>query len=155
MNSAAFQYCHVSGITFGSEMRRRKVVVTSKKQRGRVSNGNALFLDGVDGRSAEARRFRDILAEIASDLGGFDTLSEAQRQLVRRCALLGMRCEIMEAAAISGAAEIDIELYGRLTDRLGRTLQRLGIKRVARDVTPRLRDYIDGSDDDRDRPRAH
>jgi hypothetical protein len=47
----------------------------------------------------------------------------------------------MEARAVSGQ-DIDLEVYGTLTDRLGRAFSRLGLKRVARDVTPRLSDII-------------
>jgi hypothetical protein len=41
----------------------------------------------------------------------------------------------MEADAVSGKA-FDVDLYGQLTDRLGRCLQRLGLERKARDVRP-------------------
>jgi hypothetical protein len=39
----------------------------------------------------------------------------------------------MEGRA-AGGTDIDLEEYGRLTDRLGRCLQRLGLKRQARDL---------------------
>ena len=38
---------------------------------------------------------------------------------------------------------IDLDLFGKLTDRLGRVLQRLGIKRTPRDVTPTVDEYIE------------
>jgi hypothetical protein len=81
------------------------------------------------------------MAEIVSDLGGPDQLSEAQRQLVRRCATIAIACEKMEGRAALGD-EIDLNMYGRLTDRLGRALQRLGLKRQAKDVNVTLRDYL-------------
>ena len=31
----------------------------------------------------------------------------------------------------AAGADIDLEVYGKLTDRLGRTFQRLGLKRIA------------------------
>jgi hypothetical protein len=34
------------------------------------------------------------------------------------------------------ATKIDLDAYGTLTDRLGRALQRLGLKRHPRDITP-------------------
>ena len=113
--------------------------------RSRVTNGRKLFLPGVDGRSALARRFRDIAASLVSDLGGPSHLSEAQMQLIRRCATMSANCELLEAKAASGE-EIDLELHGKLTDRLGRALQRLGLRRVARDVTPNLRDYMEAAE---------
>ena len=77
------------------------------------------------------------MAEIASDLGGSDTLSEAQRQLVRRAAMLSVQGEKMEADAIAGGA-IDLDAYGTLADRLSRLFARLGLKRVARDAAPTI-----------------
>ena len=71
--------------------------------RSRISNGSAL-LEGIDGRSATARRFRDVLNEIVSDLGGSDRLSEGQRQLARRCAMLAVECEKLEALGVAGGA---------------------------------------------------
>jgi hypothetical protein len=44
-------------------------------------------LDELDQRTAAARRARDLVAELKSDLGG--DLSTAQRELVKRAALLG------------------------------------------------------------------
>lgn len=111
--------------------------------RSRVANGNDLFVEPTDRRTAMSRRFRDILSAIISDLGGPERLSEGERQLARRCALLSMECESLEAKSVGGA-EIDLDTYGMLTDRLGRALQRLGIKRVPKDVTPDLRSYIGG-----------
>jgi hypothetical protein len=108
--------------------------------RSRVSNGSAI-LDGIDGRSKEARRFRDVLGEIVSDLGGADRLSEGQRQLARRCAMLAVECEKIEALGVAGEL-IDLEVYGQLTDRIGRAFQRLGVRRVARNVTPSVAEYV-------------
>jgi hypothetical protein len=93
------------------------------------------------GDTAWSRRFRDLLAEIVSDLGGSDRLSEGQRQLARRCATISLECEKIEAHAVAGE-EIDLDCYGQLTDRLGRAFQRLGLRRHPRDVTPDLRSYV-------------
>ena len=82
-----------------------------------------------------AMRFRDLNDDIIADLGGRDRLSTGQLQLVRRAATLSVTAEGMEADAVSGKA-FDVDLYGQLTDRLGRCLQRLGLERKARDVRP-------------------
>ncbi len=113
----------------------------SRTTRSRITNGSTLHLGFVDGRTEAARRFRDVLVEIASDLGGSDTLSEGQRQLARRAAMMSVQCETLEAKSIAGE-EIDLDLYGALSDRIGRAFTRLGIKRAARNVTPDLREYI-------------
>jgi hypothetical protein len=82
-----------------------------------------------------------VLAEIISDIGGHEGLSEGQRQLARRCATIAIACERMEGEAAKGN-EIDLDAYGTLTDRLGRAFGRLGLKRQARDVSPTLSDFL-------------
>jgi hypothetical protein len=108
--------------------------------RSAVTNGKRLHVVRP-GDTAWARRFRDVLVEILSDLG-HDGLSEGQRQLARRCATIAIACERMEGEAAAGN-EIDLDVYGTLTDRLGRTFQRLGLKRQARTVgEPSLADIL-------------
>ena len=68
--------------------------------RSRVSNGKDLFVGGVDGRSAYARRYRDILAQLTSDIGGDP--SEAQSLIIRRATQLAVWCEMAEADAAGG-----------------------------------------------------
>jgi hypothetical protein len=102
--------------------------------------GRQPFIDG-DARLKVSRRFRDVLASIATDLGGVDRLSEGRKQIARRCAMLSVECEIMESAAVAGEP-FDLDVYGQLTDRLGRAFQRLGLKRVMHDVTPDLGTYL-------------
>ena len=126
---------------------RRKSVMLASRSRSSVTNGKRLFVEHR-GDTAWARRFRDVLVEIISDLGGLDVLSEGQKQLARRAATLCITCERMEGKAAAGE-EIDLTAYGMLTDRLGRTFARLGLKRRPRDVTPDplvfARTYCDGA----------
>jgi hypothetical protein len=111
-----------------------------KDQRSAVTNGKRLHVVSP-GDTKWARRWRDVLAEIVSDLGGADLLSEGQKQLARRCATIAIACEKMEGEAAQGC-EIDLDAYGTLTDRLGRALQRLGLERKPRDVTPSLGELL-------------
>jgi len=97
-----------------------------------VSNGTSLFLEAVDGRSALARRYRDILGQIVSDLGSEP--SEAQSLIARRAATLACWCEQSEAE-MAGGKELDIGSFTTATNTLRRLLETLGIKRQARDVT--------------------
>jgi hypothetical protein len=78
-------------------------------------------------------------------MGGSDGLSEGQRQLARRAVTLSIACERMEGQAAAGE-EIDLEQYGRLTDRLGRTFARR-LKRQARDITPSLDELLAADDE--------
>jgi len=110
------------------------------RHRSAVTNGKRLHVV-QPGDTAWARRFRDVLTEITNDLGGADLLSEGQRQLIRRATTISIMCEKLEGDAAAGAA-INLEDYGKLTDRLGRAFQRLGLKRQPRDVTPSLAEYL-------------
>jgi hypothetical protein len=108
--------------------------------RSAVTNGKRLHVV-APGDGKWARRFSDILAEIISDLGGAGAgLSEGQRQLARRAATISIACEKMEGEAAAGQP-IDLDVYGTLTDRLGRAFQRLGLKRQARPVET-LQEYL-------------
>lgn len=111
-----------------------------KDQRSAVTNGKRLHVE-APGTTAWARRFRDVFAEILSDLGGHEGLSEGQRQLARRCATMSIACEKMEGEAAKGE-DIDLDTYGTLSDRMGRAFQRLGLHRQARDITPTLSDVL-------------
>jgi hypothetical protein len=92
---------------------------TRPRGRLKLSNGKKL-LPMSDGRSMVARRFRDLYLDICNDLGGIDRLSEGQRQLSKRAAMLSAESERMEALAARGdKEEFDCEAYG-LCDRLGR-----------------------------------
>jgi hypothetical protein len=117
---------NASTIREGSERRPPKV-------RSAVTNGKRLHVV-APGDGKWSRRFADILGEIIGDLGGADLLSEGQRQLARRCATISIACERMEGETAAGNP-IDLDVYGTLTDRLGRCFQRLGLKRQPRDVS--------------------
>jgi hypothetical protein len=121
-----------------SPRRRQKADIALAVTRLRVTNG-ALFMDR-DQRNKASRRFKDLLRGIANDLGGPEQLSIAQAQLIRRCSMLCVQCEIMEHAAIAGDP-FDVEVFAQLTNVLGRSFQRLGFKRVPKDVAT-LESYL-------------
>jgi hypothetical protein len=97
-----------------------------------------------DLRLGPARRFRGLVVRMTTDLGGVEVLSAGEQQLIRRCAMISVQCEAMEQDAITGKP-LDATVYGTLTGYLTRTLSVLGLKRVPRDVTPTLRDYLDAA----------
>ena len=101
--------------------------------RSKVSNGSACFLDGVDGRSILARRYRDILRQLISDIGGDP--SEAQSIIAKRAATLATWCELCEARMAKGE-DLNIQEFTTATNALRRLLADLGLERLARDVTP-------------------
>jgi hypothetical protein len=107
--------------------------------RSALTNGRRLSAD-VDGRSAWARRFRDVLEGLFADLGGEDRATETQRTLIRRIATLVVESEIMEskmAAAGTGAGQKRLATYARCAGTMKRLLEHLDIERQAKDITPR------------------
>jgi hypothetical protein len=124
-----------------SEPLRRVLADRPKWQRSKVSNHNSL-LPGIDGRSAQARRFRDIVAQLVQDQGGLDQMSEARLQLVRRFAAVAVIAEQMEGDLTSGKV-VNITEYASLSSTLVRVAQRIGINRRLKNVTPDLQDYLE------------
>jgi hypothetical protein len=132
---------------------RRSATVRSK-----LANGSKL-LPLTDGRSATARRFRDLYEDICADLGGMDLLSEGQKQLARRAAMLSAEAERLEALAARNerpsrenwkedlANKFDVITYGVICDRLGRLFDRLGLERRARPVSNPVLEYFHCEED--------
>jgi hypothetical protein len=92
------------------------------------------WLTRGDRRGPVARRFRDICRLVSTDLGGFEELSEVQRQIVRRFSTMAVWCEAMETQLADGG-KIDIDEFQRVSGALRRLGETLGLKRVAKDVT--------------------
>jgi hypothetical protein len=118
------------------------------KARSRIANGSSLYLgtaagEPVDGRTVQARVFRDTLAEIVADMGGRDMISEGEFQLARRAAALSVECLISESHQATGK-RLDLETFIPAVNALNRTLGNLGLKRRQRDVTPDPLAYIQG-----------
>src|SRR5256885_8640102 len=79
--------------------------------RSSVTNGRKAFLLG-DGNFPWCR-FKDIAELHASDLGGAETLSEAQLSLCRRASTMEVELERMEGQ-LSLGNEVDLEIYSRM-----------------------------------------
>lgn len=107
--------------------------------RSRVSNGSSTFLDSVDGRSVLARRYRDILGQLISDIGGDP--SEAQSIICRRAATLAVWAEQAESAMAGGNA-LNIAEFTTAVNTLRRLLSDIGLERRAREIVPTLKDYL-------------
>jgi hypothetical protein len=102
-----------------------RVVSRPSTTRSAISNGSRI-LEGVDGRSASARRFKDLVENFSRDLGGVDRLSEAEQSLIRQAASLTMRGEQLQAAIVRGEA-VDPDELIRLSNTARRCLE--GIQR--------------------------
>lgn len=56
------------------------------------------LIDDADGRSRHFRRFKEILATVAGQVGGADGLSPAQAITLRNAAALQLRAEQLQGA---------------------------------------------------------
>lgn len=115
-------------------------IPSANKNRSNLSN-NPFRLPGIDQQSTNGRRFKDLVEDIASDLGGVGALGPAQIVLVRQAALDVMRSETLHAAALRGET-VDPEELTRAGNSATRTLNRLGVKHRPRDTSPSLAEYL-------------
>jgi hypothetical protein len=98
-------------------------------------------LRGVDGRTMASRRYRDISFALADDLGGAAKLSESTQILIRQAAALTVQVESLQSKIVAGE-DVDLEQLTRLSNVLGRTLQRLGLKKPAAPRGPTLAEVL-------------
>jgi hypothetical protein len=79
-----------------------------------------------------------LIAGSISDLGGIDAVSEHEKILVRRAAMLTLQCELLEVRFAKNengeASAKQIETYQRATNTLRRCLESLGLQRRPRDI---------------------
>jgi hypothetical protein len=108
--------------------------VMQAKSVTRAGKVRLMTLDQLDGRTAAARRARDLIEAIEGDLGGSDRLSESARQLVQRAAVLGAFIENCETQWLGGNA-VELADYLAAINAQRRVLATIGLKRVARDVS--------------------
>jgi hypothetical protein len=107
--------------------------MADKRSLSKQTNRKAL-LPGLDGRSAGARRFRDLVGQISTDLGGIDTITESRLQLVKRFCAACVLSEQLESRLAAGAV-IDIVEHGALVSSLCRLSSRIGLDRIPTDIT--------------------
>lgn len=117
-------------------------VTGPRKGRSRVSNGSQALIFG-DGRSAGARRYRDLQAEFAAELGNAEALPPSSRQLVRRLAQVSVELELLEAKRASGD-EIDPIAFVTLVNSQRRLFRDLHARaeRVAKEKPPTLAEAL-------------
>jgi len=82
-------------------------------------------LDDLDHRTLAAKRTRQLLGDIVSDLGGPENVTAAQRQLVQRAAILGDYLEDIEFKWASG---IPVTEYLVAVNAQRRVLATIGLK---------------------------
>ena len=110
----------------------------SPTTRAKVTNGTRL-LAGVDGRSATARRFRDLIAELTPG-GGGEGLAAAERSAIRQAAAMMLRAEQLQAEIVRGEA-VDADTLIRLSSEARRILATVR-KRARPPATPTPTEYL-------------
>ncbi len=108
----------------------RSVVVRKSHGRSAVSNGKILHANaaGIDGRSHNARRFRDLVRSHEVSLGG--NLSEVDMALVRTAAALTLKSEQLQADLAAGR-DVDSDALIRLASTSRRALAAVSAKAIA------------------------
>lgn len=93
--------------------------LASPQQRSRLSN-NPRKLPGVDGRTASARRYRDLVHEVLAEFG-----EDAPTTKVRELATLRMTLETTQGSALAGdpSAANDLIRLSNAVCRLERALR--------------------------------
>jgi hypothetical protein len=105
------------------------------ESRNAMRRARLLTLADLDRRTAAARRARDLVSGLESDLGGSDRLTVAERQLVQRAAVLGAIIEHYEALWLDGRP-INVNEHLASINAQRRCLEAVGLRRVPRDITP-------------------
>jgi hypothetical protein len=109
----------------------KPVTRISTTNRSRTTNGGQL-LDCIDGRSAIARRFRDIKRGLECE---FECNTEAERALIRQAAVLSVLSEQLQAKMVLGEL-VDARTITNLAVQLRRILADLRQRTGQRDPSP-------------------
>jgi len=104
-------------------MSKSKRALSNDRTGTRVGNGSSL-LHSVDGRTLEARRYREIFDGIREDLGG--EISKTQEIFARRAAALAFWCEKSESEMIQSGT-FDQTSFLTAINSLRRILSDLGL----------------------------
>ena len=82
-------------------------------------------------------------------MGGIDQVGAIKLDLIRRLAAIVVQCELLESATMQGQ-KVDISVLCTLASTSVRISSRLGLERVAKDVTT-LEQYLAERDEIADR----
>lgn len=110
--------------------------------------GKTLVLKAGDRRSTAAKRLRTIEKNIIGELG-IETITEAVRVLCVRVAELTLIGEELSDRLVTGK-RVDIELMGRNTDRLHRTMAELREQAKVIRIQEHRKRLLDGALEDDD-----
>jgi hypothetical protein len=95
----------------------------------------------LDSRTAAARMWDNLSANIAADLGGEANLSSVQKTLIEAFVGVSIRLNDLNMRGLRGE-QIDLSELSLAASTLVRIASRIGIARVARDVGSSLGDLL-------------
>ena len=107
-----------------SEADRTNIIPISGCNRSALSNGPLHALGNIDGRSATARRFRDLTMAFADDLGGPDRLNEFDKALIRNAAASVIASDQLQQRIVAGEAVNPDEMV-RLANMTSRLIEQI------------------------------
>ena len=122
-------------------------MLTNTESLGNVKPSGTEYLKMIDGRTWRAKKIKDAMIAMQTDLGGESTLSFIEVEILRRFACLSVLAEEVEYNIAIGQ-DIDLDQYimiGRAMQMLGKTV---GTKRVAVPINdkPNLSTYLKNKD---------
>lgn len=108
-------------------MGRNAIAITNKHANSKIGN-NKSFLDGVDGRTKGARRYRELLARISLELASKNRrpVQEHEMALLRRAVSLAMLSEQQDTRLANGE-QVDGREYAAITNAFRRLLNDVGL----------------------------
>jgi hypothetical protein len=105
-----------------------------------------LTRDALDGRTKARKLFDAIAKGIAADLGGEGQLSTVQLHLIEAFAGVAINVQDLNARMLIGEP-INVVEQAHAISTLARVASRIGINRVARDISPTLSDIMRETED--------
>jgi hypothetical protein len=126
----------------------RKTMARSVRAQSRITNGKRL-LPTADWRHTWPRIVHAVIGRLEAHLGGPDTITEPQRLIARRVAVLEAELIFIEDGLANKRASrkeptiAELDIYSRLGNAQRRHLETLGVEeRKLRDITPSVSEYL-------------
>jgi hypothetical protein len=116
------------------------IATPSRTNRSAITNGSQL-LRGIDGRSATARRYRDLVQSFVECFGGDGVLNQADKAMIGTAAAITVEAESLQTRIVNGEA-IDHEQATRLVNAQGRALKALAALGSRKRKAPRVAEYL-------------
>jgi len=108
------------------------------RRRGKL---RLLTRDKLDRRTLASKKFSAIADGVAADLGGESRLTTVQKHLVEAFAGCALHVNDLNARLLLGQ-QVDIFAHSQAISTMVRIASRIGIDRVAKDISPTLSDYL-------------